>query len=1454
MRCKCMTRVRTLLALTILIVVVRAADARSQGWMWCNASSIVAPGRPVIVRCYENPQAAKAIARLFRISLEQAIAAQTKGVSDETLPLAGVKPVASSPLKPSTIANQVQALMGRVPIGLYALQVTAPGQTRFERVVSVSTIGVLGIRADAAAVEAPVDLRTDRIASDVQMFSVQDDLRVTLAPSADGLFSLVSSADGRPWFAFARAADGSVAFDSWNYYQQQSEPRIFVQTDRPVYRPGDVIHIRAVLRSGPVGAYRIERTPVQFDILQQFPARPIARRTLTPDAFGSISTDVRLPDDASLGTYQIDVAGWNAGYIVVEAYRKPEYVIDVAPKEHFPLAGTTVHFSVHVTYLFGAPAGGMTLHYSGAIQNGLQPWYGPFQQLIRWPNPQVSEPLQGDLTTDSGGNAVIAVRTKSLPYQAVIHLTVDARDESGRTVSVESNAIVVPATFQIAVIPDRWFGAVGTLEKFAVKTKGYDGSARPNLAVHVDVIETTYQDGKSSDVDRGSVNVTTDGSGSAAFGWTPPHVGAYRFDASATDEHGDRVIASQYQWVPDPKALWGPPLAQPVLIVQKSQFASGETAHLLLALKQPDRDAVIALSTDHLVETRVVHVHGLTADIALQPPEGVQFVNAQAFVPEENGLDVASAQVAIDPGPTTLNVNVRASKASYQPGDRARMRIHVTDDRGNPVSAEIGIGVVDQGIYAIAPDRSDPRAAFFDRTANVFAYPDWYVPNLLRPMLKTIANVSSAAVGTVDMYSVNAANEQGVPSGTAAVPAPTMPPMTVRSNFLDTAYWAPAVTTDARGNATVAFDWPDDLTTWVSTAVAFSKSTQIGNTTAKSLVTKDFLVRLETPRFLRAGDHSTIVGIAHGKRGTSVRMQLEETAGDTPAQRSAIIDQNLRASAAWPLVAPGVGSTLLTLRGTDGDLTDAMQQTLPLLGATQAEHVRDAGIAAASVTVPTDLGSGELAGSLELSFSPSIVAEVAQTLREFNVYPYYCTEQTGSNGLVAAALLSAASQIRGIELKGDPKAVIARARARLDELEHTDGGWGWWTTDRSNVFMTAYAVWTLQAMQQAQPDPREDMRIARGVAWLERGLNANGEVSDEEHALALFAIGNAQPQQIPSGALDAVFAGIDRASATTTAFAGLAARAAGRNDLVERAVAHLRATALSAGGASFWRDGDWGYEWWTDPVAATSYAAMLFGRAHDASDLQSSLEFIRDERQGDWWYTTTDTAAAATALAQIESRAGTSSTNEIVRVKIGNDVVRTVRITNAVPDASDTHVVIPAALMQEHEPVTIERSGPGMLYWSSDFTRYMNRNATTRRDAKQSVLRRLFAAPPALSVDRRYTVDHPGPWKIGDRVTVDLWITARDGARYVTLEDPFPAGVEYQPLQGQGESSWSGAQFLDDRAAFFLYWLFPNQTVHLQYQLRATTAGTYAAPGPSAYASYGPPIAAVGTGEDVVIR
>lgn len=1431
-----------LLVLGFLIALLAPSSAQVSV-PWCDVAPIVTPNTQISVRCWVYDYHVKLKTDIQRITNDQALAFYGKG---SIAPLNGAV-IATSPLYQQDRSNFAALLKSDGP-GAYGVRIYSGDILVRTLVTTVSRFGLITIAAPGMHLYAPVDLTTQRVFREpLDVVSASDSDKQTLRVASDGLYE-APLADARHLSptTYATAADGSIAFIAAQRSYYSNDAVIFAQTDRPVYRPGDTVYFHAISRLGHIGTYTPATESVQVEFAENYPEHTIAKRTITPDGFGGINAEFKLPADAELGTYVVNIDKVQRAYVNVQAYKKPEYSLTVTPAENYVIAGGDARFKVHLAYLFGATASNLTLHYSSYTTYWNGDWFGPYHD-----NGYHSDysSANGDAVTDANGDATIVLPTKREGLDGRVQITLNARDESGRTVSTESSLTVVRGTFHTLVQPKSWVANVNETSSVDVTTLGHDGKPYPFEPLHVRIYQARWLNDDYKEEHFEELDIRTDLNGKATFSYLPTKAAEYRFEVSGVDGRGDTVASSQSQWVVDPNnSSWAPHVTRPQLIPDKTVFAPGERLAATLVLAHPAQEAIFTLSTDHLIAHTVKAIDGMTARVEFAAPKGAELATLQTCVPDESG--VACTQLAMQIAPTNrLQVTVIPSKASYQPGERAKFVLHVVDTHGHPVRAQLSLGVIDQGVYEIASDNTeDPARVFYQRATYVYAQANWYRPNYTPP-LKMIAKVTSRAAGDFvkagvgsDVYNVNSA-------AIAAVPA--------RSHFVDTAYWTPAVTTDAHGNATVSFAWPDNLTTWIANANAVTVATQLGTAHATVLVTKKLLARLETPRFLRAGDTASITGIVHGvAAGNRVGMQLDARPIATMAPPIEVkLNGSKRASATWNIGNGYVGKLRATLRATDGTNTDGMQLDLPLLGGTPMGHVRSAGTVNSTTAVPIDLGSGEMAGTLHVSFAPSMMAQIAQTLRVFDVYPYYCTEQTSSNGIVAAALLMAGGSKGNLDLANEPQKVIARARERLSSLEHSRGAFGWWSQDRDSIFMTAYSLYAQIIMNRAMGDHSSPWMVDRTSTRLAEMMKTPDKYDrDEDVALASYALALTTPNRLPMDVFEKQSRDLPGKKTLAIAYIGLAAKQIGNNDVAERAAQLLIARSQGNGGARFWRDGNWTWQWWSDPIASTSLAALLLHNTGHDVEAQEALTFIREQRNGDWWYTTLDTAMATMAIAQIEGPDAVSKPNETARVLVDGKPVATVKMTSLIPDAADTRVVISSEVMRHAKSVSIERSGDGRLYWSSDFEKYVDARAGVVNNAGKGVLTRLFAQAPALAVNRRYTVGHAGAWRVGDDVTCDIWITARDGAEYVTLEDPYPAGTEYQTLRGQNSWGWSGEQFLDDHAAFFFRWLWPGQTEHFTYHLRAITAGNFGAPGPSAFASYGPPVAAVGTGERVTIQ
>lgn len=1455
------------LAVTLLLVIA-GARAASPGYLGGGPTGAYVPGRTVLGYYEgESPSALPLHVDVYAIAVDRIVAlggVRTWGDADGLAPGAFGKKVAQADADRS--GTQWKISIPALPMGYYAAVATV-GSLRQTTVFDVTTLGVIGNPVGPTRSLFAVDLRSFERHAGPTTYAIHFENGVrTVRADAGALASFRVPAGEKEPVVVATGADGSsmvLTIDAWS--DGTVGDTGLVQTDRPVYRPGQTIDLRAVVRTGIEGAYRIPKGTRRVTVTAP-DGTTIAARDVTLSPFGTVATAVRLPEKTALGSYRVAVGDSLETWVSVLAYKKPEYAIAFAPDAPFVIGGDPATFVLSAKYFFGRPAAGLHLHYVATEQPQCFVLPGPLGTaaggLFRPARCDKGTKLaEGDFVTDASGRNIVALPTRKTGVEERISVEADGRDASGRTVQVTASLRVVPAAFSLGIAADRWFAQAGTPVRLTVSSRTYDRKPQPGVPVSLSIVGSRWDDTAKKEVafSHETRAATTGADGTVVLDWTPAQGGSYAISATAKDARGNVASGYAYLWVLDAsERSWFQPVERPQVVAQKEAYAPGERPRVLIVLPKPDRDVLVLVTTDRLVSARVLRVAGTTATLALDAPADAASFQVTVELPNEDGVSVASTAVKVAPPPKMLYVTVRPDKAKYAPGERATFAIEARDIHGRGVRAELALGVVDEALYAVQEAQPlDPMAAFYEAQTAFYPSFSWFRPNEGRAAGMLLARSASA-----DTFAPVAAAKAGAAAG-----APQ-----IRSNFQDTAFWSPSIVTDGNGLASVAFAWPDNLTTWRADALAVTQGTALGTARATALVTKDFLVRLETPRFLRAGDASQIVGIAQGMADhPDVTLRLDTGAlGLGTISRSLVLDANRSADTSWPIAAPGTGDLALTLFGSDGARTDAVRQVLPLLAGTAAEHVRDAGALPGEASVAVTVPGGYLGGDVTVTLNPSVVAGLVQNLRLLDVYPYDCTEQTMSAALPALAVAKVL-KASGLPTPDDvrPAPIVARAVARLGELQHGDGSWGWWEDDPAHPFMTAYALYGLAEFRHAGfavPDYVFDRGVDSLLAQLQEknadtlrfwgGAQAGSEWNTR--AYMLFALADAAPERA-RGAAATWYAQTLAHEAQLNPYAlavlGLAEHRLGDDAAARGLLAALDARATVEGRFVYWKGATWHYAWEDDPIETTAYALRLeTALAPDSPHAAGAIAFLRAQQRGDWWYTTKDTAAAIEALAEALHPDPTEfHPDERVRVLLDGVQVAAARITSPVLDAADAQIVIPAAKIRNGGTVTFEKSGPGALYWSTDAVRYVPPAADVARDPAP-LFERLFGQAPSFSIARSYDAGHPGPWRVGDAVKVTVTVSTRQEVQYVMVEDPFPAGAEHQDEQGHAaDALWSGVQLFDDRAVFFAPRLSPGRPLTITYDLRATTPGTYTAPAPTAGAMYGPPVSAVGAGATVTV-
>jgi alpha-2-macroglobulin len=1389
----------------------------------------------------------------------------------------GRRPVATARVRiDTTVADAATRVdLGPLPRGLYAIRLRLPNLTRVVY-ANVTTLGVLTAPTRTGIAASAFDLTTMHVRDDVT-FSVYrgNDAAPQAVHAGTSGVALVDGANdaaaGNGNTIVARGSDGSFSILRIpRAYASGGRENGYVQLDRPLYRPGHHVLYRAIVRSGGAGNYSVpsgERTVKLTDPSGKVTST--ARRSL--DEFGTLSGELALDDDARLGTYTLVVGDDDAGSIgtnfTVAAYKKPEFVLDVTPPKR-AIGGEPARFGVAARYFFGRPAAGLKLHYRAYFSSGYAWWRrgSPFAFSGYAPSYDAVLPaVAGDAVADAAGHATIVIPTARVRAEQVLNLEVDGRDDAGRTVTAPARAQVTPSSFFLTVEPGTYFVAAGDEAVLTIRSRSYANAPRPRTPVTL-TFARRYYDGRESRRDElraDETTVVTGDDGVAVVRKRFSAAGSIEITAHAADERSRPAETTAYLWVAAKRYERAYAFDRVTVVPQKSEYRPGERASLLVTVPHGDADALVEVTTPSSDTVFVRRLASEVSTIDVDPPLGVARYRVTVTVPSRNGPVTASASLAVGPSPYRLTVEVRPDRTRYAPGERARFALRAADANGKPVRAQIGLAVVDDALLALSePQRVDLFEVFYgsngpyryvtaswsalDAPANVWLY---------QRLFQTIGNVRSAANTslirpgqTYDVYSI------GTPQVAGAGPGPSFDAL--RSDFRDTAFWSPSVVTGADGRAVVTFAWPDSLTSYTASGLAATAGVAFGNAKGTALVSKDFLVRLATPRFMRSGDAARFTAIAHGTpsaKNALLRFSAPEigVADDTLRVQ---FDRHASATAGWDVHANAVGPVSLRLAGTSERLRDGLRMTLPVESAGTAEHDRAAGMLPGETSLALRVPRGEEAGDLRIDLAPSLVAQLLAGVRLLQVYPYACTEQTMSAALPAIYVERLRKRAQLPAPDGPPPALVARkAVERLVQLQHRDGSWGWWEHDDPNPFMTAYAMYGLTELARDGYDVPA-YAIDAGVKSLRTQIVLpdetlrpwGGTSSGSEwntRAYMLFALAGANQAAVDTAVLAQADARTKTLNAYALAVLGLAHVKLGDRDGAKPLLDELLHRAVDDGAFTSWKSDGWRDRWMDDPIETTAYALrFVVAMAPDDPHVPRIVNWLRAQQHGSWFATTKDTAAAIDAMSEtIAPESNEFTPHETVRVLLDGRAVATVRIDSAVLPRAGASIAIPAKRLRSGGTLRFERTGTGALYWSTDWTRYV-RDPVQDATASPFRIRRLFSSPAG------------NDWHVGDLIDVDTTITAENDTQYVAIEDPLPAGLEYQARQHETGDGWSGLQFFDDRVVFFATRLSARAPLHLHYQLRATTAGTFTAPAPTAYAMYGPPTTSAGQKSRITIR
>jgi uncharacterized protein YfaS (alpha-2-macroglobulin family) len=1289
-------------------------------------------------------------------------------------------------------------------------------------------------------------------------------------------------------------------------------------SERGVYRPGDTVRLKGIVRREKGGLETLDKARVQVQV-QDSKGEEIFSQSLAVSEFGTFSVDASLSEAAPLGEYRATVSGGGCDGSVtaefrVEEFRAPDFAVEVLAPRKDKVAGQTWEVRAQGRYLFGAkmakaPVSWTVTSRASRFTPAGYPGFSWRPAAWQWEG-QYIDPSSSTVASDEGfldEHGEKAIRVKRLDPDRIYTVEAQVKGLDRTTIAGRASVQVHPAAFYLGAKSERGYFDLDKKEPLRTELIAVtpEGKPSPGVAIEAvvyrggwDSVQRLYRGGKTSFANRPAPKevarcALTSGEAPVVCEHVPTEGGSYVLWATAKDAAGRKVQTSfSYYVYGGSGGGWAASTSNAVkLRTDRSEYRVGDTAVVLVENPFPDAQALITVEREGVLRHFRQPLVGsapavripVTADLFPNAFVTVAVIRGRAEGPRTltgddprrpmAKLGVANLKVSLQS--LRAEVRVRPARKEYRPGEEVSVALQALGPDGKPLAAELAVWAVDEGVLSLSAYRTPDPVRSFEYSANLsvssFDTRNRYLHR--KPFVERIQRGNEKGE--------EPAGDDDEKGSRGAVR---------RKLFKVVAFFDPAVRTDARGQATVRFKLPDNLTTYRIMAVAASKGLEFGSGDAKVVSTKPLLLQPSLPRFVRAGDSFEGGVVVHNRTHESAEAKIRIAAQGLSivgaGERVVRVEAGRGLEVRFPLRAEKAGGAKLDFDVAMGRERDGLSlaRTVALMSPTEnvglSGEAKDAEVRHAVGPVP---GASPTVGGLEVVASGSRLAGLASALSYLLEYPYGCAEQTTSSLLPVLAMRDLA-EATGESLTRDVGTLIRAGLARLATFQHESGGFTLWQGGRDpTLWVTSYVLFGMAEAAQ-RGNPVDQKVIEAGVKFLSRALRSEGKkdgyeykADDNERAYALYALS-------AFGAPDPSYAATlfeQRAKLDVDGRAVLA-RALVRMGDKERAaklIAELVASAQVAGGEvklpAPSRESHFGSRVRTQALLLEALAA--YDPTHDL--VPKLVASILGARRDGRWRTTQESAYALFALVSAE-RSTTTSQGALVYV----NGAKKLEEKFGVGKQAFRRLFVPMAeLAQGAADLRVAPLGNGTVHYAVRLIYAPTTPSREPRDhglAIERTYERVLRPDDGAATFATPSIDAVAA---GSLLRVTLHLVVPEVRQHVIVDDPLPAGLEAvnlalatearatvrakreRPAPSEGESEGEGErsegeessegseeradeapigvfthrELRDDRVVLYAPRLAPG--LHrATYLARATVPGRFGAPAARAEAMYDP--------------
>jgi len=607
---------------------------------------------------------------------------------------------------------------------------------------------------------------------------------------------------------------------------------IFLETDKPIYKPGQTLHMRLMTLDAEL---KPSSESVTVDVLDAKGIK-IFRSATRTDEYGMATIDLPISQEPNLGTWKITAVTPKTKTeldVKVEEYVLPKYEVKVdLPKEWY-LVNEPIKGKVSATYSFGKPV-------AGKLTVSATKYVGTWQKYAE---------LHLDINGQSDFTIPAAQYVAGVPAtggngNVKLEFTVE-EPATGYIEKSDSLLTVTQSSLNLKIIPAGLSFKPGLPYSFIVFSETPDKQLIDTpVTVSVSYLDSTFKEIKNKDYSTATVK------GKALVEITPPEgCAALTINCNANDASATRSIEAAYS-----------PTGSFIHLEQTSEGTpkvGDDMRFWVYSTKEAKTFYYEVISRGMVVFSSFVQGNEIALKTTPAMAPASRLLVYQILPNSEIAADYLPFDVTAS---YPHNVALGLSTEEATPGQEITLNLQTEG------SSEVGLAAVDKSVFILAENRMNLQQVF-DKLEALYMNPQAELHEV------SLYDEGITVRGAKDVFTnagVIVLSNQNVPDGkkyTAPVrnrggfmefnalgakgmalpmaaaagmapPAPVAAPAAdssaglaevqrVRQFFPETWVWD-TIETGSNGKASLKLTVPDTITTWMLRAVAISKTKGLG--------------------------------------------------------------------------------------------------------------------------------------------------------------------------------------------------------------------------------------------------------------------------------------------------------------------------------------------------------------------------------------------------------------------------------------------------------------------------------------------------------------------------------------------------------------------------------------------------------------------------------------------------